>query len=61
MHVSHIVLILHKQSINNLHYVLIMKPRGEIQHFTNLIYKTQFQKVNVLSILKDISMNIVNF
>jgi hypothetical protein len=33
-----------------------MKTRGEIQQFTNLIYNTQFQKVNVLSILKDISM-----
>jgi hypothetical protein len=32
-----------------------MKTCGEIQHFTNLIYNTQFQKVNVLSILKDIS------
>ena len=38
-----------------------MKTRGEIQQFTNLIYNTQFQKVNVLSILKDISMNILKF
>jgi hypothetical protein len=27
--------------------------------FGNVFYNTQFQKVNVLSILKDISMNIV--
>jgi len=41
-----------------------MKTPGEIQQFTNLTYSTQFQKVNqlnVLSILKDISMNIVKF
>ena len=41
-----------------------MKTPGELQQFTNLIYNTQFQKVNqlnVLSILKDISMNIVKF
>jgi hypothetical protein len=41
--------------------VVRKRNKRRIQQFTNLIYNTQFQKVNVLSILKDISMNIVKF